>query len=448
MRTSRALCTLCPLFTAMFFILCCVDEGNAQSQNVVDQFESREHTFDGFTIPYRLFVPSFLDPSVEYPLILTLHGSGQRGSDNEKHISTFTIATTWADPQAQAENPAIVVSPQAPTGGTWAIFSGDPGAIGSELATTFNLLDSLAIEFNIDPDRVYITGLSMGGFGVFEAVFHDPDRFAAAIPMSSGYNPISAPALEDVPFFVFHGKQDLAVPWELSTNMVSAFEELGRTAVYTDCDAFGCSEMSVAELDSALATRPNLVYVSHPNDGHVIWDEAYASQGLYDWVFDQHRLTPDAIQFSAPSGYPSLSGMSTIEWTAPNPDDSLEVWFSPNFGQTWSLVEAGIPNTGSYGFDTEAFADTPFGIIRLMLIGADGLMYARERSTPFQINNGSSGTPVVQLLDFVFRDRAIIDPATGAVEFGRGRVVTDTSLTLQFRAGDTDSPSLDAVVLY
>ena len=64
--------------------------------------------------------------------------------------------------------------------------------------------------------------------------------------------------------------------------------------------------------------------------GHVIWEESYESQGLHDWLFDQHRLMPDAIQFAHPADYPTLSGSITVDWTAPNPDDSLEVWFSPD----------------------------------------------------------------------------------------------------------------------
>ena len=107
--------------------------GYSQPQSLVDKFESREHTLDGFTIPYRLFVPSPYDPAVEYPLILTLHGSGQRGIDNEAQIASNRVATTWVEPDAQAENPAFVVSPQAPPGGTWAIFDLHQNLIGSEL---------------------------------------------------------------------------------------------------------------------------------------------------------------------------------------------------------------------------------------------------------------------------------------------------------------------------
>jgi predicted esterase len=430
-------------YTLILTLLLCGEVANAQPQSLVDLFESREHTLDGFTIPYRLFVPDSYNPSIQYPLILTMHGSGQRGSDNEVQIATNRVATTWAEPTAQSVNPAFIVSPQAPANGTWALGTGNPELIGFELATAIDLLDSLASEFNIDPDRVYVTGLSMGGFGAFEAVYHDPDRFAAAIPMSSGYVPDAALRLGDVPFFIFHGKKDTAVRWEFSTQMVSAFEELGRTAVYSDCDAFQCSEMSAAELDSALAIRPNLVYVSHPNDGHVIWEESYDSQGLHEWLFAQHRLIPDAIQFSSPGGYPTFSGTATIEWTAPNPDDSVEVWFSPDHGQTWRLVGAPVPNSGSYSIDTQVLSDTPFGLIRLLLFGSDGLVYARERSTPFQISNGPGGPPVVQLQDFPFRDQWLPNG-----EFTRGLIVTDTTLTLRFRAGDTDSPSLDAILYY
>ncbi|HMB91704.1 MAG TPA: alpha/beta hydrolase-fold protein, partial [Rhodothermales bacterium] len=135
-------------------------------QAIVDQFEIRSYTLDGFTLPYRLFVPENYDPEVAYPLVLALHGAGERGTDNERHIRPHRLATSWADPANQAENPAFVVAPQVPPNERWSAEQPvDQSDFTNEELATLAILDSPAVEFNIDPNRVYITGLSMGGHG-------------------------------------------------------------------------------------------------------------------------------------------------------------------------------------------------------------------------------------------------------------------------------------------
>ncbi|HUF07830.1 MAG TPA: T9SS type A sorting domain-containing protein [Rhodothermales bacterium] len=406
----------------------------AQPQNLVDQFQRRSQTLDGFTLNYRLFVPPDYDAEVSYPLVLALHGSGERGADNERHIANHRLATAWADPATQARHPSIVVAPQAPPGGDWSSDSED-APIRPELATTYAILDSLKVEFNVDPDRVYITGLSMGGFGTLEAVVRSQDQrlFAAAVPMSGGGSPIFAPDYGDMPFWFVHGEIDNIVPPEWSRDLVFALEELGRDAVYTHCGPFTCSQLSESELEAALEQFPNLIYTGLPAGGHVIWAPWYNNPRLQDWVFAQHRLLPGAISIKTPRTSPSDPNLTEIRWNAPNPDDRLELWFRQAPGQPWELIADTVANDGAWDLFTGDMPDSPLARVRLMLIDADGFVYARSDSEPFSIDAPGNGVPFVDIQDFQFRS---------------GDEVTENQLVLHYVAADVESDTLHASLLY
>jgi predicted peptidase len=162
---------------ALFVGLCSLTNLFAQP-NIVAKFVARSHSFQSTTLPYRLFIPDNYNPTKKYPLVLALHGSGNRGSDNLQHIQSTRLATSWADPVNQTQYPCFVVAPQCPLNQSWNV---EPIA-----ATVSDLLDSLTREFNIDLNRQYITGLSMGGYGTWDMITRFPNRFAAAIPMSAG----------------------------------------------------------------------------------------------------------------------------------------------------------------------------------------------------------------------------------------------------------------------
>src|SRR5688572_5797919 len=128
-------------------------------------------------LPYRLFIPRGYESSTKYPLVLFLHGSGQSGTDNG---AQFQVASplVFVSTANQTNYPCFMVAPQCPTTRDWI----NPVMVEGVL----ELLTTLQTEFSLDPNRVYITGLSMGGYGTWALITRDPGRFAAAVPMSGG----------------------------------------------------------------------------------------------------------------------------------------------------------------------------------------------------------------------------------------------------------------------
>jgi hypothetical protein len=305
--------------------------------------------------------------------------------------------------------------------------------IRPEMATVLDLLDSLNIEFNIDPDRVYATGLSLGGYGTFDVVYRDPSRFAAALPMSGGYNPILADSIGEVPLWIIHGETDGTVPPYLSKNMVTAFEAAGREVFNTNCDYFGCSAKSDEELDAAMETRPDLVFMGVPNVGHGPWAPWYDDRRIQEWLLSKHRLLPETITITSPEFADNLQGIVSLEWIGGDPADSVDVMFSWTPGTGWFHLDGPIPNNGSVEINTDGLPETPFGRFQIVLIDADGFAYAKETSPLFVIDNAYQAPPVVEINDIVFR--------TPASFMG-------DSLTLSFLAGDAEDEEVAAALNY
>ncbi len=242
---------------------------NSQDMEIIfQQFEKHSFTHDTTTLNYRFLKPNDIDESLKYPLILTLHGSGERGDDNEKHIAWHGIATTWADTSVQEHNPCFIVSPQCPEENRWVdadwklgVLSQDTIAMSNELKTVYHLVKFLLMKYPIDINRIYITGLSMGGYGTWDLITRYPDLFAAAIPMSGGGDPTKMQLIKDMPLWVFHGALDKAVPVKGSRLLVESLLKHGSNVIYTELK-FG---------------------------KHVIWKPLYENRLLQDWLFSKTK---------------------------------------------------------------------------------------------------------------------------------------------------------------
>src|SRR5688572_30823837 len=147
---------------------------------------------------YLLFLPEAYgkDPAKKWPTILFLHGAGERGSD----VNLVKVHGPPKIVEQKKDFPFIVISPQCPSGEWW-----DP-------QTLIALLDEVSADHAVDPDRVYLTGLSMGGYGTWETAIRYPDRFAAIAPICGGGNKHRVRGIKHVPTWVFHGDKDGAVP--------------------------------------------------------------------------------------------------------------------------------------------------------------------------------------------------------------------------------------------
>ncbi len=235
-----------------------------------DIFEARQFAGTNGTIPYRLFVPDNYDPTRSYPLVLWLHGSSGRGTDNESQILTGAnlVAThTFASPEVQGEHPSFVLAPQVT--GSWA--SDDRVALTTNMLSTLGLLDQLEMEFAIDRQRVYVMGNSLGGAGTWDLVTKGPDRFAAAVPMASDIEwggvltsrtglPSVAAALKGKKFWFFYGGNDFS----------------GVLRLWWD-------EVATLIRDDGGAPR----YTEYVDGGHGVARCVFTEPGLIRWLFDQ-----------------------------------------------------------------------------------------------------------------------------------------------------------------
>ena len=171
----------------------------------------------GLALPYRLYVPLDYVQSKRYPVLLVLHGSGEKGTDNRKQLENGVLA--FCDRKLQSRHAAFVVYPQCPEGARWVEAPWKDGRyelsqvpLSKPLATALELLTALEKELSIDPHRRLISGLSMGGFGTWDAIVRHPERFAGAMPICGGGDPGQAAAAKAVPVWAFHGAKDDTVP--------------------------------------------------------------------------------------------------------------------------------------------------------------------------------------------------------------------------------------------
>ncbi len=244
-----------------------------------DDFEARVYTdSDGKTLPYRLLVPANYDKTTKYPLILFFHGAGERGADNINQLKHGVKSLT--SPDAQAKYPAIVVAPQCPLGKQWvdmpwgALSGVRPDQPSESMSLALKILDAVTAEFSIDPDRIYVAGLSMGGYATWDCVTRFPDRFAAAVAVCGGgdENTVTADVAK-VPVWAFGSSDDRTVPPIRSLHMVEAMMEKGG--------------------------KPR--YYLYTGLGHNSWDKAFSEPELLPWLFSQHRTatspnSPDGSQ--------------------------------------------------------------------------------------------------------------------------------------------------------
>jgi predicted peptidase len=200
---------------------------------------------DGTDAKYVLFVPKDYKADKPYPLILFLHGSGESGDDGKKQV-TVGLGKAVA---AQADTfPFLVVFPQSKKR-TWQADSDDG-------KRALAILDEVAKEYKVDPKRIYLTGLSMGGYGTWSMATAHPERWAAIAPICGAGDPKSAEKLKDIPCWCFHGDEDKAVPVQRSRDMIEALRAVGAHPTYFE----------------------------FPGVGHNSWDDAYGIKSLYTWM--------------------------------------------------------------------------------------------------------------------------------------------------------------------
>ena len=199
-------------------------------------------------VPYLFYFPTNYASKDKIPLIFFLHGRG------ESQPPLKTVAK-WGPPRTLARGehlPYIVASPQCPTNESWA----QPG----QQRLLIKLLDHLEATYKVDKSRVYLTGLSMGGYGSWRLAADHPNRFAAVVPVCGGGRPDDAEKLKNLPIWVWHGTEDKAVPFSRSVEMVEAIKKAGGEKIK---------------------------FTSLEGIGHISWEATYTVPDLYTWLNQQ-----------------------------------------------------------------------------------------------------------------------------------------------------------------
>ena len=211
----------------------------------------------GIELPYRLFVPTSCQVETPCGLLLFMHGAGERGRDNQAQLANDALALIG--PAAQQGNPTIVVYPQCPTDMQWVDVPWADGSytlaqtpISKPMAAALELLTSLQAKFAVDPRRILVTGLSMGGYGTWDIVARHPTMFAGALALCGGGDPSRAATTRNVPVWAFHGDSDPAVPVRASRKMIKALRAAGGNPRYTEVAGGGHDVWTVAYRDSAV----------------------------------------------------------------------------------------------------------------------------------------------------------------------------------------------------
>lgn len=251
----KAAYLLCFVFAASFLVGCMQTEKSEMTLDLLERGGQHSKTFEkeitkNLGCKYLLFLPEdYGQEQKSWPMILFLHGAGERGDD----LNKVKVHGPPKIVEKQKDFPFIVVSPQCPEDDWWT----------TKTEVLINLLDDIVARYDVDTERIYLTGLSMGGYGSWALASEYPDRFAAVAPICGGGNRIMSIVLKDMPIWAFHGAKDSVVPVEESKDIVEAIKARGGNAKLT----------------------------IYPDANHDSWTETYNNQKLYDWLLDHRRAS-------------------------------------------------------------------------------------------------------------------------------------------------------------
>ncbi len=241
----------------------------AWADEIEDRFEKKVFTTkDGGTMNYRLLAPVAPKAGEKYPLVIFLHGGGERGDDNT--LQLLHGVKRFAQDDFLKQYPCYVIAPQCPKELIWASRKFSEEAAYEEEPSVptkmlMELIDSLETTLAIDTHREYVTGLSMGGFGSWDMAMRQPHRFAAIAPVCAAGSDFSRMAsIKHLPVWVFHGGADTDVKVERTLKALAALKAAGGNPVYTE----------------------------YPGVGHNCWYQAYSEPKFYEWLFAQKNENP------------------------------------------------------------------------------------------------------------------------------------------------------------
>lgn len=228
------------------------------AQDTFPEFEKHLFASGGDTLPYRLLQPELLKRGKKYPLVIFLHGAGERGRDNE--INLKYITGLFLNPEHRKKFPAYVAVPQCPAGKWWAPQNWKEQQ-SSPADGVIGLIDELIKSRQIDISRIYLMGLSMGGNGTWYLLSKYPQKFAAGVPICGWGDPERMVGIKNIPVWAFHGDKDTVVPVEKSRELIDALRKAGGNPRYTE----------------------------YAGVGHDSWTPALAEPQILPWLFGHKK---------------------------------------------------------------------------------------------------------------------------------------------------------------
>ena len=378
---------------------------------------------EGNTLPYRLFLPENYDENDNYPLVLFFHGAGERGRDNKLqangggHIENLFKATQGTVFNGRYK--AFLLTPQCPSNDQWVNWSWSRGSYtdieepeeGRSMHSALAILDQVIATYPVAIDQIYVTGLSMGGFGTWDSLRRRPGKFAAALPLSGGGNKSQGASFKDVPIWLYHGSSDTVVPTRGSDEMQNAIVAAGGAIEYT-----------------------------RPNTGHSGWGTFYnnrtyrnaAGQPVLEWLFSQTLRGP-------------LQPFAITKMDVSQVDGEAEIALRWNSRPRTNYVIQRLKDKGSW-------TDLPFAVKTL----------GDTTSIQFRISSGlensifrvKEGLPSADLLEesnvrwLVASDNSIHDTWNARVEPDGAKFFTGVGLGVGFETRpDVFDPLIDTYVL-
>lgn len=238
--------------------------------NNIPYYQYEEFEKNGSVLPYRIMYPANFDTSIKYPVIIFLHGSGERGNNNESQL----IHGSKLFQDSIQKYPAIVIFPQCPKEDYWANLDRirrDNGSLNfkfnyekpatESLELVIELINEILAKPYSNTNRLYIAGLSMGGFGVCELLWRIPEKITAAISICGGGSPEMGDLMTDIPIWMFHGIKDDVVHPRHSLRLLYAIQRAGGKAKIT----------------------------LYPKANHNSWDNTFAEENLFAWLFSKTK---------------------------------------------------------------------------------------------------------------------------------------------------------------
>ena len=256
------------LFLLYFLILC----GRQVTAQQFNKYEKGLYVNKNDSLNYRILMPENFDPNKKYPVVIFLHGSGERGSDNQAQLTHG--GNLFLKPEVRKKFPAIVIFPQCPKNISWANVARKPDLQGKSkiefqkggkptppMGALLGMINDLLKKPYVEKRQMYIGGLSMGGMGTYEVLRRKPKIFAAAFAICGGDNIANVRKYKKVPLWIFHGGKDDVVSFKYSKAIADQLKIIGKEVKYT----------------------------LYQDAGHNSWDPAFAEPQLLPWLFSHQK---------------------------------------------------------------------------------------------------------------------------------------------------------------